>query len=208
MQSHRSHSADLDTQRTLTRVLSRLESAPPVKSRTPEPPAARPMPAPVVRTKVPEDDAGRWPLSGLAPMTRVRTSFGEVHAVALRKGDLVRTANGSYKKIVWLQRIFLDEDYLDGAPDANPILLRKNSLGRGLPSADVLVSPRQVVDARHAATADLPREAAELMARPGVVRQRETGLSYTLFHVGEPCTVICEGLLIEMNPPWSDDRDD
>ena len=33
------------------------------------------------------DGATLWPLPGLAPMTRVRTEFGDVPAFALRKGD-------------------------------------------------------------------------------------------------------------------------
>ena len=36
----------------------------------------------------------QWPLPGLAPMTRVRTSFGDVHAIALRKGDEVLLRSG------------------------------------------------------------------------------------------------------------------
>ena len=33
-------------------------------------------------------------------MTRVRTSFGDVHAAALRKGDEVLTRSGEYKPIL------------------------------------------------------------------------------------------------------------
>ena len=46
-----------------------------------------------------------WPLPGLAPMTRVRTSFGDVHAIALRKGDKVLLKSGEYKAIQWINRI-------------------------------------------------------------------------------------------------------
>ena len=77
-----------------------------------------------------DDIANRWPLPGLAPMTRVETSFGKVHAVALRKGDEVKTRSGEYRKIVWLNRILLDESLLNVMPDANPVRIRAGAIGR------------------------------------------------------------------------------
>ena len=158
-------------------------------------------------TKVPEE-AKLWPMQGFAPMTKIRTLFGAAPAAALRKGDKVRLANGSYKPIVWLQRLSLDEAFLETCPDANPILIRKGSLGPDLPLSDVVVSPRQMVNARRVAGATFPREAAQMTIRAGVSRMRETGLRYTLFHVGEPAEVRCEGLLLSIDPPegrWAED---
>ena len=40
------------------------------------------------RTAARHDGLELWPLPGLAPMTRVRTSFGDVHAITLRKGTM------------------------------------------------------------------------------------------------------------------------
>lgn len=137
-----------------------------------------------------------WPLPGLAPMTRVRTSFGDVHAAALRKGDEVLTRSGKYVPILWLTRIMLDERILAEKPDSNPVVIAAGALGPNLPTQEIIVSPRQIVcdDATTAFTGD--HEAASLVSRPGVRRVRETCLSYTMFHVGQPAEIYCEGTFL------------
>lgn len=137
-----------------------------------------------------------WPLPGLAPMTRVRTSFGDVHAAALRKGDEVLTRSGAYMPIQWLNRICLDARILDEKPDCNPVVFAAGALGPNLPSNEISVSPRQVVCADPAASLQTSEEAAKLVARPGVRRMRETSLSYTMFHVGVPAEICCEGVFL------------
>lgn len=134
----------------------------------------------------------RWPLPGLAPMTRVRTNFGDVHAVALRKGDEVLLRTGEYKPIVWINRIMLDEHILSTKPDSNPVVLSPGALGASSPAIEVMVSPRQKVLGDATAS-----EAGSLLSRPGVRRLRETSLSYTMFHVGEDAEVYCEGLYLQ-----------
>ena len=131
-------------------------------------------------------DENRWPLPGLAPMTRVRTSFGDVHAVALRKGDLVKTRDGEFKPIVWLNRVLLDEHFVEEKLDSNPIRIQAGAVGPAIPAADILVSPHQIVCPSPKANIPGLREAGDLVAKPGVSRQRETGLSYTMFHLGDP----------------------
>lgn len=146
------------------------------------------------------DTSKRWPLGGFAPMTRISTSFGEVHAIALRPGDAVRTAQGEYKKIVWLDRVILDEQFLSGMPDANPMRITADAFGRGLPAADVMLSPRQLLSRNPRLDIQTATEIADLGRRPGVFRQPETGLSYTMFHVGEPADILCEGLVVRVEP--------
>ena len=135
-----------------------------------------------------------WPLPGLAPMTRVRTSSGDVHAIALRKGDKVQVRSGEYLPIVWLNRVLLDEQFLSIKPDSNPILMRAGSVGLSSPSTDIMVSPRQIVCPTPRTQIDKPVEASELTSRPLVMQLQETGLSYTMFHVGAPADVLCENV--------------
>ena len=136
----------------------------------------------------------RWPLPGLAPMTRVRTSFGDVHSIALRKGDEVLTREGDYLPILWINRIKLDEHILATKPDSNPIVIGAGALGS---HAELLVSPRQVIHGDVRSDLSEPREAATLVTQPGVRRLRETGLTYTMFHVGRAAEIYCEGLYLE-----------
>lgn len=142
------------------------------------------------------DGMEKWPLPGLAPMTRVRTSFGDVHAIALRKGDEVLLRSGEYKPILWINRIKLDEHILNLKPDSNPVVLAPGSLGMQAPANEIMVSPRQVICADDKCGLSSEREAAMLVSRSGVRRLRETGLSYTMFHLGESADVYCEGLYL------------
>lgn len=142
----------------------------------------------------------RWVLPGFAPMTRITTSFGEVHAQALRERDLVRTKSGRFMPIVWLDRIRLDGDFLALHPDAQPIAIREGALGRGLPKNEIMLSPRQVIAAAPGVIAGPDRTAADLLNRPGVFRRPETGLTYTMFHLGEPAVVFCEGVPVHVSP--------
>lgn len=148
------------------------------------------------RTEVREGGLELWPLPGLAPMTRIRTSFGDVHAAALRKGDEVLINTGEFKPIVWLNRICIDDHILNLKPDSNPIVLAAGALGAGVPSAEVMVSPRQIICANDASGLSKPHEASMLISRPGVRRLHETSLSYTMFHVGEAAEVYCEGMYL------------
>lgn len=137
-----------------------------------------------------------WPLPGLAPMTRVRTSFGDVHAAALRKGDEVLTRSGAYLPILWLNRICLDERILIEKPDCNPVVFAAGALGPATPSNEIMVSPRQIICGDGRTGLSQNAEAARLVTRPGIRRLRETSLSYTMFHVGQPAEIYCEGVYL------------
>ncbi len=134
-----------------------------------------------------------WPLPGLAPMTRVRTSFGDVHSIALRRGDEVLTRSGDYLPILWLKRIRLDEHILSSKPDSNPVVIGSGALGN---TGELMVSPRQVISADDVSGLSAAREASMLMSHVGVRRLRESGLTYTMFHVGSDVEVLCEGLYL------------
>ena len=176
----------------MMRVLTRIREGAP-SSKTSQSPSTP------VQTG-PADAADRWPLPGLAPMTRVRTSFGDVHAVALRKGDLVQTRSGDFKPIVWLNRVMLDAQFLDEKLDSNPIRIQAGAVGHAMPTSDVMLSPRQIVCAGAKSGRPNRFEASDLVEKPGVKRQRETGLSYTMFHLGDTEEVYCDGIYLLFEP--------
>lgn len=148
------------------------------------------------RTAVRQNGLELWPLPGIAAMTRVRTSFGDVHAAALRKGDEVLTRSGKYKPILWLNRIHLDEHVLSLKPDSNPVVIAPGALGSSSPISEMMVSPRQIICADDSSGLSKPREASMLISRPGIRRLTETCLSYTMFHVGESADICCEGIYL------------
>jgi len=150
----------------------------------------------VWRIAVRQDGLEAWPLPGLAPMTRVRTSFGDVPAAALRKGDEVLTRDGRYLRVQWLTRIQLDEAILSTKEDSNPVCFAPGAFGAGAPSSEIMMSPRQIICSDEKNGMNRDREAAMLLSRTGVRRLRETALSYTMFHVGETAEIYCEGLYL------------
>ncbi len=139
-----------------------------------------------------------WTLPGLGPMTRVTTSFGEVHAQALRERDMVRSMNGHLSEIVEIDRLRLDAAFLAQVPDAYPVMIRAGALGAGLPKADILVSPGQNIGfGRNASDAHVVR-AGDLVGRPGIVRRPEEMMTYTNFRCSQPVVVEIEGVWAEV----------
>lgn len=128
------------------------------------------------------------------------TSFGAVHAQALRKGDMVRTRSGEFARIEWIDRILIDEDFMEKNPDARPVLIQAGALGRGLPTHDVLLSPGQIISPNEVGMIRKPVRARDLLGRPGFVRKAETATTYTRFHMGCDADVLCEKLWISVNP--------
>ena len=179
----------------ISRIITRIRASADLtaeKNKAPNTPQIEPSDA------LPSSD--RWPLPGLAPMTRVRTSFGDVHAIALRTGDLVKTRSGEFKPIVWLDRVLLDEHFLAEKNDSNPIRIQAGAMGPATPSSDVIVSPRQILCPSPKSSLNERREAADLLSKPGVMRMRETGLSYTMFHLEEPAEIQCDGVFLFLEP--------
>ena len=135
-----------------------------------------------------------WDLPGFGPQAKISTSFGDVPAQLLHERDQVRTASGAFRRIQWLRRIGLDEDFLKKYPQAFPIAIKMNALGSGIPGREVLVSPNQRFHLKTAGPDSKPVTAMELTARPNIQPRPVPNIVYTIFHCGEPCLVRCEGL--------------
>lgn len=149
----------------------------------------------------PPDPATRaFDLPGFGPLTRIATQMGDFPAQTLRVGDRVRTREGAFKRIVWLDRILLDETFLEHHPEAMPVLIRHDAFGPALPAHDVVLSPGQPIhgDRRHL-HARIKR-AGDLTGGPRVMRKAETMITYTLFHCGEKVDVCAEGLWLPVAP--------
>jgi hypothetical protein len=144
---------------------------------------------------------GLWALPGFGPMLRIVTSFGPVPAQALRQRDLVRTRSGEFRKVEWVDRMVLDEGFLQSVPSALPILIRAGALGPSLPASDVVVSPEQQVGIATPGSAPRYVLARELLSRPGVLRKPEQIFTYTRFHCGDLAEVQAEGLWFRADPP-------
>ncbi len=163
-------------------------------------PATPPTPQ-TVQPRAPQAKTARnWTLPGLCWNTRVTTSFGALPVQVLRKYDPLRLADGTVARIAWVDKIQLDEDFLQAYPDAQPVLIRAGALGQGAPAQDILVSPHQKLDVRGPGFESDLRTARDLLGRPGVMRQPQTLMTYYLFHCGQPAKVSVEGLALHIAP--------
>ncbi|MEL6800756.1 MAG: Hint domain-containing protein [Pseudomonadota bacterium] len=142
----------------------------------------------------------KWTLGGFGPMTRVSTSFGDVHAQALRERDMIRTQNGNLKPIRWVDRVMLDQAFVKRVSDATAIMIRAGALGQGLPKHDVVVSPQQEIGIGNHGAGVKYQRAYTLLGRPGVMHKPEEIMTYTMFHCGEPVCVKMEGIWARVTP--------
>lgn len=75
------------------------------------------------------------------PGTMIATPKGEVPVEELKVGDKVLTRDNGIQEIRWSGAKHLDWAVLCANPHLKPVLIRKGSLGHGLPERDMLVSP-------------------------------------------------------------------
>lgn len=79
------------------------------------------------------------------PGTLIATPKGERAVETLKVGDKVITRDNGIQEIRWLGAKEVDWKELARQPHLKPILIRKGSLGHGLPERDMLVSPNHRV---------------------------------------------------------------
>jgi Hint domain len=163
--------------------------------------AAQPPAGPRPRRPEPEKrETTFWTLPGFCWNARVTTSFGELPIQALRLRDPVRTSTGAFLPVEWIDKVQLDEGFLQGYPDAHPVLIQPGSVGRGRPASAMMVSPHQRIGMGETALAPDFRMARDLTGRPGVMRRAETNLTYYMFHCGRPVSVMMEGIWVSVAP--------
>ena len=139
-------------------------------------------------------------LKGLGPDTRVMTSLGKMPAAALRRRDLLRTRDGGFRAIEWIDRIKLDADYLERHPEAQPVVIRAGSLGPRLPALDLVLAPRQRLSEAQSFTGHGSGRAMAAIGYPTATHRREASITYTVFHCENPTSVLSEGIWLDVGP--------
>ena len=79
------------------------------------------------------------------PGTLIATPRGEVPVETLKVGDRIITRDNGLQEIRWVGRRDMTAADFAVAPHLRPVLIRKGSLGSGLPERDMLVSPNHRV---------------------------------------------------------------
>lgn len=129
-------------------------------------------------TVVAAPPAADWTIEGIADNTRITTSFGEVPAQLLRKNDMLRQRDGSFRKIIWIDHFRFDEAFISRHPEAAPVRIRAGALRPNTPERDVDLSPCQPLAFTTQAGHQIVR-ARDLLKRAGVLQVPRNLLSYT-----------------------------
>lgn len=119
--------------------------------------------------------------------TLIGTDRGEIPVEQLKVGDLVVTRDHGLQSVRWIGGRALDAIDLALAPNLQPIRIRAGALGRGLPSADLMVSPQHRVLVRSAiaqrmfGAPEVLVAAKQLLAIDGIEQVEVEAVTY--FHI-------------------------
>lgn len=154
--------------------------------------------------------AAKWDIPGFLGKTRIRTISGEVPVGSLRVDDEVQTTSGRILRIRRIDRINLDPHFLHCHPEAQPVHIAANALGRGLPERDLVVSAGQELAFTMGALPRRRMKAGEISGNSSVVRALHGALTYHIIEFDQPAYVFAEGVpvLIPMKAPVQCDEGD
>lgn len=143
-----------------------------------------------------------WRMPGFSGECKVLTSFGALPISALRRNDPLKTQDGRYMKVTWVDKIMLDHEFLEAHPEAQPVRLAHGAIGRGLPERDMLVSPAQSVQVAAHHGRPTFRTASAAMGAHSITRGTTSSVTYYLFGLQDACAVNVDGIWCQL--PKSD----
>jgi hypothetical protein len=126
--------------------------------------------------------------------TRIATEDGERAIERLRVGDLVRTAGGGLRRIVWIGARAVDCARHPRPQTVRPIRVRAGAFGPGLPSRDLRLSPDHAVFAPE--TGGLVPVKC-LVDGAAVRQERVAKVRYLHLELEAHALVLAEGLAVE-----------
>jgi serralysin len=141
------------------------------------------------------------------PGAQVATPQGARSVEELRVGDKVITRDNGIQEIRWVGAKSLDLNGLKAAPHLRPVLIRKGSLGDGLPERDMMVSPnhRMLVANERTSLYFDEREvlvsAKHLVDNKGVAQVDMLGTTYIHFMFDQHEVVLADGTWTESFQP-------
>lgn len=109
--------------------------------------------------------------------TQILTPYGEVAVETLRRGDLVLTADGAVKPVIWLGRQTISTLFADPIR-VWPIRVKAGALGENLPSRDLVLSPDHAL-----LVGGVLIHAGALVNGLSIVREGDVPEVFTYFHV-------------------------
>ncbi|GGE03612.1 intein N-terminal splicing region [Gemmobacter megaterium] len=140
------------------------------------------------------------------PGTLIATPRGEIPVEDLREGDRVITRDNGIQQIRWTGRRDMSAGDFAVAPHLRPVLIRKGSLGNGLPERDMMVSPNHRLLVANDRTALYFDEhevlvAAKHLVGDGIKSIMSSGTSYIHFMCDRHEVVLSDGAWTETFQP-------
>ncbi len=141
------------------------------------------------------------------PGTLIATPRGEVPVESLKAGDRVITRDNGIQEIRWMGQKALTTGDLRQNADLQPILVRKHSLGNGLPEADMLVSPNHRLLVANDRTQlyfdehEVLVAAKHLVGQPGIISVQASAVNYIHFMCDRHEVVLSNGAWTESFQP-------
>ncbi len=141
------------------------------------------------------------------PGTLIATPRGEIPVEELRAGDKVVTRDNGIQEIAWTGSKHLDWGNLQANPHLKPVLIRKGSLGEGLPERDMIVSPNHRMLVANDRTAlyfedhEVLVAAKHLVSGRGVMGIESAGVTYLHFMFERHEVVLADGAWTESFQP-------
>lgn len=141
-----------------------------------------------------------WSLPGFGAGARVSTSFGHVPVEALRLRDEIRTSEGRFLRVQYIDTVRLDRRFLLTHADAHPIEIHKNGLGPSIPNRTILVSGCQKIRSPKRFDQMSGRMAKNYVGQNNVTHKFHGYFTYYVFHCGQPCIASVDGLWVNLDP--------
>ena len=141
-----------------------------------------------------------WSIIGFGAKSKVLTSFGNLPVEALRRNDPLKTESGKFSKVLWVDAVRLDSDFLSANPQAQPVLIPAGSLGDSKPASDMLVSPAQMIQLPGLNNSRSFVSATSLSGTGGISKKMHACFTYFLFGCDEECSVSVDGLWCRVLP--------
>lgn len=147
-----------------------------------------------------EPDDATWSLPGFGAGALVATSFGHVPVELLRRRDAIRTPEGRFLRVQYVDKIQLDRRYLLTHPEAQPVNIHESGVAPSMPERSMLVSACQKIVPPQMMRGQPPKAAVDYIGRSGIRRKSHGYFTYYVFHCGEPCMANVNGLWMEIDP--------
>ncbi|QCO57068.1 tandem-95 repeat protein (plasmid) [Pseudorhodobacter turbinis] len=141
------------------------------------------------------------------PGTLIATPKGEVPVESLTAGDRVITRDNGIQQICWTGVKKMDWGTLTANPHLRPIMIRRGSLGHGLPERDMMVSPNHRVLVSNDRTSlyfdehEVLVAAKHLVGGKGIFEVESIGTSYIHFMFEQHEVVLSDGAWTESFQP-------